>query len=283
MLFSHVAKELNFSRAAENMGISRGHLSEQVKYLERELGTNLLNRSTRHVSLTKDGEQVLACMESIKTSLTSMEREIHHEKNELEGELKLTAPLLFAHRFLYDICDDFHQKNPGVTFSLNTSYQSHDLNQKDFDIAFRSTNSPPQDMVAKPLLTYQHAIVASPYYIKKHGKPDSIAALSEHRCLTGEHQTKWPFKNAHVAVNGWLKLNDNFSILQQALDGRGIARLPNYFVEKHLDDKKLVSLLTNEETLSHQIYVIHPPKIQQSARLKSFLNHVTQWIKNELI
>ncbi|MBU2971992.1 LysR family transcriptional regulator [Pseudoalteromonas sp. C2R02] len=281
MLFSHVAKELNFSRAAENMGISRGHLSEQIKFLEGELNTNLLNRSTRHVSLTKDGEHVLACMESIKISLTSMERDIHHEKNELEGELKLTAPLLFAHRFLYDICDDFHKKHPGVTFTLNTSYESHDLNKKDFDIAFRSTKSPPLDMVAKSLLTYQHTIVASANYIKKHGKPESIVDLTGHQCLTAEHQSAWSFKNSLVPITGWISLNDNFSLLQQALDGRGIARLPDYFVEKHLRNKKLVSLLNHEEKLAHQIYVIHPPKIQQSARLKAFLNHVKQKVMNE--
>ncbi|MBL4630327.1 MAG: LysR family transcriptional regulator, partial [Paraglaciecola sp.] len=159
MLFSQVAKELNFSRAAEHMGISRGHLSEQIKYLERELGTNLLNRSTRHVSLTKEGEKVLASMDSIQNLLTTMERDIRHEKNDLEGELKITAPLLFAHRYLNDICDDFHQKNPQVSFALNTSYQSHDLNKMDFDIAFRATKNPPLDMVAKQVLTYQHLIV----------------------------------------------------------------------------------------------------------------------------
>jgi len=281
MLFSHVAKELNFSRAAENMGISRGHLSEQIKYLEGELNTNLLNRSTRHVSLTKDGEHVLACMESIKMSLTSMERGIHHEKNELKGELKLTAPLLFAHRFLYDICDDFHKKNPGVTFSLNTSYENHDLNKKDFDIAFRSTKNPPQDMVARSLLTYQHSIVASPSYIKKHSKPESIEDLSVHQCLTAEHQSTWPFKSSLVPITGWISLNDNFSLLQQALDGRGIARLPDYFVEKHLRDKKLIQLLNHEEKLEHQIYVIHPPKIKQSARLKAFLIHAKKMIARE--
>ena len=281
MLFSHVAKELNFSRAAENMGISRGHLSEQIKYLEVELNTNLLNRSTRHVSLTKDGEHVLACMESIKMSLTSMEREIHHEKNELEGELKLTAPLLFAHRFLYDICDDFSKKHPGVTFSLNTSYESHDLNKKDFDIAFRSTKSPPLDMVAKPLLTYQHSIIASPSYLKENTEPKSVKALSEHQCLTVEHQAVWSFKDKQADVNGWIILNDHFSILKLALQGRGIARLPNYFVEKHLNDKQLVSLLNNQAKIDHQIYVIHPPKIQQSARLKAFINHVNAMLEKK--
>jgi len=281
MLFKHVAKELNFSRAAEHMGISRGHLSEQIKHLEQELGTNLLNRSTRHVTLTKAGEQVMASMSSIQILLTTMEREIHHEKNELKGELKITAPLLFAHRFLNNICEGFHQKHPEVTFTLNTSYQSHDLNKMDFDLAFRSTKNPPLDMVAKPLLSYTHRIVASPSYLKKHDAPVTINDLRNHQCLTGEHQTHWPFQHAQVPVKGWITLNDNFFVLKQTLDGRGIARLPSYFVEKHIEDNKLVILLPNEKPLLHQVFVIHPPKIQQSARLKAFLEHTTQWIKKE--
>lgn len=279
MLFSHVAKELNFSRAAENLGISRGHLSEQIKYLERELGTNLLNRSTRHVSLTNEGKQVLACMTHVQSSLTSMERDIHHEKNELKGELKITSPLLFSYQFLNEICDSFHQKNPSITFVLNTSYQNHDLNKHDFDIAFRSTKKPPQDMVAKPLLKYRHKVVVAPSYLKTYGQPKSITDLNNHHCLVGIEQTQWVFKKTQISVKGWLKLNDNFSLLQQTLNGRGIARFPSYFVEKDLKEKNLISLFDNEESPSHQIYLIHPPKIQQSARLKAFLDHVTGYFK----
>lgn len=278
MLFSYVAKTLSFSRAAENLGISRGHLSEQIKLLEKELGTSLLNRSTRHVNLTKQGEQVLACMNNIKDSLTSMERGLHHENTELKGELKITAPLLFSQRYLNDICKDFHQKYPDVTFTLNTSYQNHDLNKQDFDIAFRSTKTPPLDMVAKHLLSYTHNIVASPKYLEAQGRPLSISELTQHQCITGEHQSHWPFYQREVPVSGWITLNDNVSILQHVLNAQGIARLPSYFVEEYLKERKLIQLFENEKAPNHQIYIIHPPKIQQSARLKAFLNHVIQHI-----
>jgi len=278
MLFSHVAKALNFSRAAEHLGISRGHLSEQIKFLERELGTSLLNRSTRQVSLTKAGKQVLDSMGSIESTLMAIERDIAHEKNELEGELRITAPLLFAHRYLNDICDSFHQLHPEVTFTLNTSYESHDLNKPDFDVAFRATNNPPLDMVARSLINYRHVIVASPSYVETYGAPQSIAALAEHQCLAGEGQNRWRFKHGDVGVKGWIALNDNFSIVQQVINGRGIARLPDYFVDKHINDKRLFALLTDHQANAHQIFVIHPPKIQQSARLKMFLGHVNRSI-----
>jgi len=276
MLFSQVAKELNFSRAAESMGISRGHLSEQIKYLERELGTTLLNRSTRQVSLTSAGKQVLACMDTIKSTLSTLERDISHEKNALEGELKITAPLLFAHRFLNDICADFNQHNPEVTFNLNTSYQSHDLNKDDFDIAFRATSNPPLDMVARPVLSYQHIIVTSPTYIEAKGQPQALDELHEHQCITGEHQNSWHFADSKVMVNGWIRQNDNFSILQQVLAGRGIARLPNYFVDKEIENNNLVALFSELPVNNHQIYGINPPKIQQSARLRAFLDYARQ-------
>lgn len=278
VLFRHVARALNFSRAAEHLGISRGHLSEQIKFLEHELGANLLNRSTRHVSLTVEGIKVLACMDSISNTLTGMERDITHQRNTLEGELKLTAPVLFAHRFLNDICDEFHQMHPDVTFSINTSYESFDLNKKNYDIAFRSTKNLPQDMVAKSLLKYRHCVVAAPKYLLDKGCPSSIAQLASHQCLSGEPHAQWPFKNTTVAVKGWIVLNDNFSVLQQTLNGRGIARFPNYFVAQYVRDKQLIKVLADEPVLTHQIYIIHPPKIQQSTRLKTFLAYVNERI-----
>jgi len=132
--------------------------------------------------------------------------------------------------------------------------------------------------VARPVLSYQHIIVTSPTYIEAKGQPQALDELHEHQCITGEQQNSWQFADRSVKVSGWITQNDNFSILQQVLAGRGIARLPNYFVDKDIESNHLVALFAELPANNHQIYVIHPPKIQQSARLRAFLDHASRWL-----
>jgi DNA-binding transcriptional LysR family regulator len=280
LLFKAVAETLSFSESANKIGVSRGHLSQQVKQLEKELSVKLLSRSTRHVSLTQEGKNVLASVQKISGAIDQLEDSLHTEQNQLVGNIRITAPNLFSHSVLAPLCYDFNQRHNKVTFNLDTSYTTKDLNQEHFDVAFRSTNTPPQDMVAKPLLRYNHHIVASPDYVEKFGYPDTLEDLATHQCLTGPDQSSWPFSRRKVPINGWLKLNDNVSLIHHVLTGRGIARLPNYAVAPLLEQNQLVTLLDNENTALHTLYVLHPPRLKQSKRLSTFLDFVQSEVQN---
>lgn len=274
MLFSGVAEELNFGRAAEKLGISRGYLSEQIKQLEAELGAKLLYRSTRNVSLTSEGKQVLASLETIQNTVTHMEKSLRQDQTELQGEIAITAPHLFANNVLTDICYAFNQQHPNVHFSLDTGYQRHDLNRGHLDLAFRSTNNPPQDMVARVLMSYRHCLLASPAYLQQHGQPNTINEITEHSCLCGPDQDSWQLGHKKIAISGWLKLNDNLALMQQLLAGRGIARLPDYVIKQAIRQKQLVPILADANYSEHKIYIIHPPKLRQTRRVSAFIDFV---------
>jgi DNA-binding transcriptional LysR family regulator len=271
ILFSEVATHLSFTAAAEQLGISRGYLSEQIRTLESDIGRPLLIRTTRSVKLTEPGIQVLKGMRQIKGSLLELEREIRHDSSIIAGRVRITAPSQFTQCFLLDICADFQRLHPAVQISIDCSYTAYDLTQKDFDIAFRATINPPQNMIAKQLFTYHHICCAAPDYLSRYGYPTVIEQLVEHQCLTSTEQSQWTFVRKNITVGGDICINDNQMLKHQALLGRGIILVPQYLVEEEIALGQLQIVLPEELLPALSIYLVHPQQINQSAKLNTFM------------
>jgi DNA-binding transcriptional LysR family regulator len=259
MLFSEVARHLSFTVAAQNLQISRGHLSAQIRRLEKEMGFALLIRSTRSVRLTAEGESVLTGVNKIRHSVLELERNAGHK------------------RFLLDIFSKFSALHPAIEFSIDTSYTRFDLNRSDFDLAFRATNSPPLNMVAKAILPYKHCCCASAEYLDKYSKPKEPSDLKTHQCLRGQEQLTWSFLNAEVPVDGWLKINDNHMLKTLALKGEGIIRVPDYLVDQEIKEGTLVAILESQMPAGQTIFMIYPQLIHQSNKLNAFIEFTKEY------
>lgn len=277
MLFSEVAQHLSYTAAAEKLGISRGHLSSQVRQLEKDMEMTLLIRSTRCVRLTDEGRWVLSGMEKILHYLVELERDVETEGKAIEGTLKITAPLQFTERYLLDICAQFKALHPDIEFSIDCSYTNHDLTRSDFNLAFRATNEPPQNMVAVPLFKYLHRCCASPDYIRTHGMPLVPSDLNNHQCLHGQDQPVWTFKEGEVYAQGWMQINSNQQLKNLALNGSGIIRLPDYMVDQEIAEGKLVDLLDHSLADGKTMHLIYPQLIHQSKRMSTFIQFSRQY------
>ncbi len=277
LLFSEVAQSLSFTIAAEKLGISRGHLSAQIKKLEADMGVPLLVRSTRSVRLTGVGERMMSGMDKIRLAIIELERSAEQEGEAIEGIIKITAPALFTHRYLLDITSKFNQLHPEVIFSIDCSYTSHDLNRKDFDLAFRSTSKPPLNMVAKALLSYNHLICASSKYFVRHGKPKTPQELTNHQCIRGQDDNKWSINKDEIPISGWLQINNTLMLKQLALSGEGIIRVPSYFVDQEVDAGLLELIFETPSISKSQIQMIYPQLLQQSKRLNTFIKFTTEY------
>lgn len=284
-LFSEVAKQLSFSKAAENLGISRSYLSSQINQLEQELDTSLLIRSTRNVRLTAAGEKILAKMQFINTSIVELEKELDHTKSDVSGLLRITAPTIFSHRFLIDICHQFQQQYPEIEFDLDVGYNREDLTKSHFDLAIRATNTPPDNMVAKKLIPYQHICCASPEYLEKHGVPSHPDELVHHNCLSDPNLRRWQFidntKSIEVETNGDMLINDNLLLLTAAQQGKGIIKMPSYLVQPSLDSGQLIQLLPNYFIARSNIYLIYPPQLRSSSKLAAFIDFTQKWFEDK--
>lgn len=278
MLFAEVAQTLNFSRAAEQLGISKSYLSEQIKRLESELATPLIVRTTRSVRLTAEGESIFAQAEDLKRRVMEMEKSLSQQSEQIDGLIRLTAPKMFAEAVLHDLCVAFRALHPNVEFEILSSYQAFNLTETSVDFAFRATRTPPENMIAHHLLDYYHWLVASPQYLQEEGSPETLDDLKSHQCLTTLHQKEWPLKTGTVQTQGWLSSNENRLLKESALSGNGIARLASYFVEQDVDNGRLVQVLSEETDHQHNaVYLVYPQLIYQSAKTKAFIEFVKQY------
>ncbi|WP_158773272.1 LysR family transcriptional regulator [Cobetia sp. L2A1] len=282
MLFAQVAESLSFTRAAEVLGISRGYLSEQVRRLEREIGAPLLIRTTRAVRLTEEGERIRLRMRGVRNELVALERDLEHERHSFSGVLRVTAPVLFAERYLMAICRDFQVRHPALEIRLDVSYESHDLTREPFDVAFRATRQPPGNMIARHLLDYVHCCCATPLYLAAHGTPHQSSDLTAHRCLRWTGHTHWAMASGEVIISGRLAINDHRLLKQQALADGGIIRVAEYLVDHELADGRLVRVLEAEEDTPHSIYMLYPQRIQQSDKLRAFMDAVIAGIPGQV-
>ncbi len=280
-LFSEVAKQLSFSKAAESLGISRSYLSSQINQLEKELATSLLIRSTRNVRLTPAGEKALERMHGINASIMQLEKELDHTKSDVSGLLRITAPTIFSRRFLVDICREFQKEHPNLEFDIDIGYNRQDLAKSYFDLAIRATNNPPDTMVAKKLMSYQHICCASPDYLAQHGTPYQPDDLQTHNCLSDPNLKRWQFFDGdhimQVDTHGDFLINDNFLLLKAAQQGKGIIKMPCYLVDPLLKTGELVQILEPYFISESGIYLIYPPQLRQSSKLSTFIDFMQQW------
>lgn len=280
MLFVELAKQLNFTRAAATLGISKGYLSGQVKKLEQELQCPLLIRTTRSVRLTREGERLYAQGLQIRSQLYQLEQSVHEEHETLTGLLRVTAPKMFAERYLFGLCEAFSRQHPGIQFEINCSYTTFNLNLQDIDIGFRATNTPPDNMVANRILGYHHLLVAAPQYLSLRGVPQTVSDLANHDCLATLHQRHWPLKSEEVRIHGWLSTNENHLLKQQALSGQGIIRIASYYVQDELESGRLQQVLPDEVIeAGNSIYLFYPQLVYPSVKLRTF----TEFIKTSFM
>lgn len=280
MLFVELAKQLNFSRAAEKLGISKSYLSEQIKKLEQDLQTPLVIRTTRSVRLTPEGERAYHQGLGIKGAVLDLERNLFQQHNQVSGLIKITAPKMFAETKLLALCEEFKKLHPEIEFEINSSYQAFDLSQTDIDLAFRATKEPPQNMVAHELFEYYHWLVASPEYLEQRGAPKTPQALEQHDCLSTLHQKSWPLGDTEIHVSGWLGSNENRLLKLAALNGHGIVRIASYFVADEVEQGLLKRVLTSEtDKMTNSLYLVYPQLIYPPAKLKTFIDFIKRHVK----
>ncbi|QFT09947.1 LysR family transcriptional regulator [Vibrio sp. THAF190c] len=280
MLFVELAQQLNFTKAAEQLGISKSYLSEQIKRLESDLECPLLVRTTRSVRLTLQGERALAQGLVIRSQVLDLERSVSDEHEAIKGVLRITAPKMFTEIFLSDLCQRFQALYPDIYFEINSSYTTYNLNREDIDIAFRATNTPPENMVAKKLFSYQHDLVAAPSYLEKFGEPNTLDDLQNHQCLATLHQHEWPFNSGSVHVSGWLSSNENHLLKQQAVRGSGIIRIASYYVAEEIKQGNLTPLLTHECIANgNSIYLFYPQMVYPARKHKAFVQFVQDYFE----
>lgn len=287
-IFLEVARQQSFSKAARTLGITGPAASKQVMALEEDLGVKLLRRTTRLVSLTEEGrlyyERAGLALEELQEAAAALQ----DMKAAPRGLIKIGAPLSFAHMHLMPVLNDFARKYPDIVLDISLDDRKVDIVADGFDIVIRIGALEDSTLIARPLGHCPIYMVASPAYLKIHGRPQTPADLKNHRLIAYSQlggAMEWRYRDPHgktgaIRQNGVMMANTAEMMLSAALDGIGIAILPIFSVANDIAAKQLVHLFPTYETIPlRQISALMPPNRYRSAKVKLLVDWISDACK----
>jgi DNA-binding transcriptional LysR family regulator len=278
--FAAVARHRSFQRAADELGVSRSSLSHAVRAFEQRLGVRLLHRTTRSVATTEVGEALLQRLNPLLQALDATLDEVRHGQDTVAGTLRINTGTGAARWLLEHVAPPFLQRYPHVTLDIVSEGRLVDIIAEGFDAGVRLAESVPKDMVAVPFGgALRFVAVASPAYVAVAGHPDSPEDLHAHRCirqrLPSGKRYRWEFAKGRrelaIDVPGALSLDDSALMVDAAINGLGIAYVPEPFARAALDDGRLVLLLEDWSPPTEGLCLYYASWRQVPAPLKAFI------------
>jgi DNA-binding transcriptional LysR family regulator len=264
-----------FTAAARQLGVTPSAMSKTITRLENRLGVRLLNRTTRQLALTPEGEAFFARGQRILAEMNDAEQEVTRFRSTPSGLLRMHTLVAFGLHQLSPVLPEFFERYPDIQVELTVHDRLVDLISEGGDIAVRTGLLPDSTMVARRICDTERIICAAPAYLRRRGTPRTPDDLLAHDCLYLAGQPKlrqWPFNDARerdgfrtIEVSGRFSADNAESVLQQALQGVGIVRLGEMVVAEHLRAGRLVPLLAD----MHHVEPVPLWAVYPHARLRS--------------
>lgn len=283
-LFVRVAELGSFSAVALQMNVARSAVTRQVAALEAHLGTKLLARSTRRLSLTAAGATYLEQCREILGLVDAAEASLTEDSQAPRGHLRITLPFSFGIRQLMPMFGDFMAANPDISIELEFSDRRTNLIEGGFDLAIRITDRLEPGDVARKIGSSRAVVVAAPDYVKRHGRPRHPSDLIKHECFgyVLASRSSWAFivdgKTAWFPVAGRLEANSGDALLAATAGGLGIASVPTFIAEAAVRERKLDILLPAFRTPELGIYAVFPSNRYVPHRVRTLVDYLAQRI-----
>lgn len=280
--FVAVAEYQGFAPAARTLGVSTTAVSRYVQEFEDWLGVELFRRTTRKVTLTEHGQQQLERCKGILNDVAGLQSEVRETYTDLIGTLRVTAPVLIAKRFLTGVLPGFLNTYPELDIDMLAVDREVNLISEGIDVAVRIGKLADSTLIARKLRDIKLEFVCSPDYVARHGEPENLKDLSKHNCLVDtvpDFGNRWPVTDASMRRNfhasGNVRVNNGEIVEALALDGIGIACLPDFFVQQHIAEGRLVRLLQNVDSPALGIYLVYPQTRHISPKVRAFIDFLT--------
>ena len=286
--FSALASAGSLSAAAREMGITTPAVSKHLALMEARLGVALVNRTTRRMGLTPEGELYLQNARRILAEIDGMEELLGVSKAVPKGLLRVNATLGFGRSHVAPLISKFVRKYPELEVQLQLSVNPPALTEDSFDVCIRFGAPPDARVIARHLAPNRRLLCASPAYLSRHGIPKVPNDLTKHNCIgirQGEEAFGvWRLSNGRgrsvnveaIKTRGNLTTNDGEIAVNWALDGHGILMRAEWDIERYLHKGRLVQVLPQYFTPDADIYAIYPQRHQMAARVRAFVDFAAQ-------
>lgn len=283
-IFRRVIERGSFAGAAEDTGLSPSAVSKLITRLELRLGVRLVNRTTRRLALTPEGEIYLERSRDILRAIEAAEGEIASARVSPRGHLRVHAFPTFAVDHLSPILPDFLARYPRITFEFLVTNRRVDLIGDNVDVAFQVGQLDDSSLIASKIIGLTQVVCASPKYLAAHGRPVKPSDLARHACLTLSHipgSNTWLFRvngePVQVEVKGPVVADSAHMLLRLAIEGLGIVRLGDNVVARAIQEGLLEPLLQDlQEPEQFPFWAILPPGRQRTPKVAVFLDFLTE-------
>ncbi|WP_299018120.1 LysR family transcriptional regulator [uncultured Photobacterium sp.] len=284
LIFYHLIEQGSFSKAADQVGLTKSVVSKRITRLETDLGVQLLYRTTRKLTLTEAGEIFYHHAREIYLSVQDAEDAISGLGESLSGTIKLTVPTISGELILPQAIAEFSEKYPDITIQMDLDNRFVDIVEEGYDLAIRTGVLPDSSFIARRLTDAHWVICGAPAYFSRHKIPASYKDLVNHNCLAYSYQetgaTEWLFKGKSepftVKVAGNFSTNNASALRKAALFGQGLVYVPKVLVADDLQAGTLVEVLQHQVAKCLGIYAIYPYTRHQPAKIKLFIEHLYQ-------
>nr|WP_275260910.1 LysR family transcriptional regulator [Achromobacter insuavis] len=278
--FVLLARHRNLSTVARLLDLTPPAATKRLAQLEARLGVRLVNRTTRSISLTPEGETYLHYATRILADVREMEEVVSSSGSVPKGLLRINATLGFGRTAIAPIVSEFAAQHPQVEVQLDVTDRPIDLVESGVDLGIRFGALPDQRLVARRVLSNRRFLCAAPRYLARHGTPASLRDLASHQCIIHRQNEDaygvWRFtrdgRAETVKVHGALSSNDGDIVLNWALDGHGILVRSEWDLAKYLESGRLRVVLPEFILPSADLFVYYPSKRDLSARTRAFID-----------
>lgn len=288
-IFARVVEMHSFSRAAESLSLPPSRVTRAVKELEAFLGVRLLQRTTRHISLTADGVLYYDNSKRLLADLEAIEASFPGSAGRPRGRLRVDMTLSLARLVVLPRIKDFQARFPDVELTLTVADRTVELVQEGIDCVIRAGT--PEDsptLVAKRIGVFEWVTCASPEYLKRHGTPKTLEDLADHQAVgylssRTARTLEWNFvvdgESRSIRMREQLIVNDTDAYVVCGLEGLGLIRPGSYMVLPHLRSGRLRPVLTDYTAPAVPLSVIYPKNRHLSPTVRAFVDWIAEVLR----
>jgi len=278
----------SLSAAAREMGVTTAAVSKRLAQIENRLGVRLLNRNTRRLSPTAEGELYLDNARRILQDIDHLDQLIAGRQTQPRGLLKVNAPLGFGRSYIAPAIVLFARRFPEVEVQLQLTDTPGDFVQDAFDVAIRFGDIPDARLIARRIAPNRRLVCASPGYLEKHGRPQVPQDLARHQCIVLRQNDDtyglWRFTHGAdsetVKVRGALSSNDGEVTLTWGLAGLGILQRAEWDLARYLRAGRLELLLEDYALPPADIHAVFPERHHLSAKVRVFIDFLVEYFRD---
>ena len=282
--FSTLAASGSLSAAARELGLTPAAVSKRLSQMEERAGVPLVNRTTRRMMLTPEGEVYLEHARRILDEIDELGELLGGSQRSPTGLLRVNATLGFGRSHIGPVISRFVAQYPQVSVQLQLSVAPPPISDDTFDVCVRFGEPPDSRVIARRLAPNRRLLCAAPAYVARRGLPATPRDLANHNCIGirqgDEPYGVWRLSNPRgaarqtevVRINGNLTTNDGEIAIKWALEGHGILMRAEWDVKEYLADGRLVAILPGYDTPGADIYAVYAQRHQLSARIRAFVD-----------